>query len=340
MSSTELIERRLMKRKHYVYAAYLGVISSLPILRENIPLSEIIKAVIAKIAAIVSIKSLDNVNDVFHSYKQAVKSLEIQLKAFTSNSFKLKEGHDDIKRAENSMYQLAYFTNQIVSKATNREGPAFKEYKEDFNKFIMGQTASMKQKFRKDSIVDIRDYLRDVNEKAVGRIWVDVDFCFFNSYWYLDSEDFKTIYHLKKGLDLIFKGCNIYDDVCDLEIDLQDNIWNSVIYLALDNNLIKTCELSDNPRILYSKVDKREGLISSIELGNLLLLNGLEEIEKAKHYASKIDIDALKYGINILRLFALRKWLIKQYVPRQFHKLYSLQVSEKIMEYEQYIRTI
>jgi hypothetical protein len=337
MSSTDLIQKRLLKRKHYVYAAFLAVISSFPILRMNIPIQDILRAIIAKIAEIVSIKSLDNINDLLHTKEQAVKSLEIQLEAFTSDSFSLQDRRDEIGRAENSMYQLAYFTNQLVSKTTNREGPAFDLYLKDFFRFIKGQTLSMNQKLKKKSIVNIREFLKDVNEKGVGRIWVAVDFCFLNSFWYLDKEDFQTINHIKRGLDLIFKGCNIYDDVCDFEVDFQEKILNSVIFLALDKGIIKKRDLSNDPKVLQSKLEKDGAMYSAFELGNLLFLNGLKELDKGKNYASKIDIDALKFGVYILRLFAMRKWFIKQFKPWHISKANSLKVSDNILEYEKYL---
>lgn len=78
-------------------------------------------------------------------------------------------------------------------------------------------------------------------------------------------------------------------------------------------------------------------MYSAFELGNLLFLNGLKELDKGKNYASKIDIDALKYGVYILRLFAMRKWFIKQFKPWLISKANSLNVSDNILEYEKYL---
>ncbi len=337
MSATELLERRLMKKKHYVYAAYLAVISSFPILRENIPSREILKAMIAKIAELASIKSLDNMNDLLHTREQAAKSLRTHLKAFTSDSFKLKERRDDIGRAENSMYQLAYLTNQLVSRATNREGVGFKIYLEDFERYVKGQIYSMKQKTKNGGILDIREFLGKVNEKAVGRVWVAVDFCFLNSFWYLYAEDLKTITQVRKAADLIFKGCNIYDDVADLETDLQDKIWNSVIFLALDKGIIEKNDLDDDPETLKYKLDKGKAMRLAIELGDLIFLNGIRKLEEAEDYASRIDVDALKFSAHIIRLFAMRKWLIRQNISWQLLESFSSNVSDDIMEYAKYI---
>ena len=337
MSSSELLEKRLMKRKHYCYAAYLAVISSFPILQGNIPCSETFKAVIAKIAEIVSIKTLDNVNDVFHTPEQAARSLKTQFQAFTSDSLRLPGSHDDIGRAENSTYKLAKFTNTLVSQATNRDGPAFTLYLKDFEKYIQGQALSMNQKLDND-IIDIREFLQSINEKAVGRVWITVDFCFLNSLWYFDMADLKTMEHVKTAIDLIFKGCNIYDDISDLQVDLDQKILNSVVLLALDNGLCDEHELHDNPSILKSKLESREAFYKALELGNLLFSMGLEELEKAQDYPSRIDIDALKYSTYILRIFSMRKWLTKQYTSRNLYKPFTLHVSDDVMDYEKYIK--
>lgn len=338
MSSNELAKKRLMKRKHYIYGAYLGVLSSFPILHGNIPPQDLLKAITAKIAEIVSIKTLDNVNDSLHTCKQAAKSLEIQHKAFTSDSFDLQERYDYIGRVENSTYQLANFTNQLVSRATNRTGPAFRLYLDDIDRYIKGQTSSMNQRLNSGDFIDFHTFLIKANEKAVGRIWAAVDFCFLNSLWYLDTEDLKTIAHVKKAVDLIFKGCNVYDDIADLEIDLQHRILNSVIFLALDNGLCEKHDLYEHPIKLKAKLEREGAIYSALELGNLIFSMGLEELKKAKSYASRIDIDGLEFSCYVLRLFALRKWLMKQYKSVQLFKTFSLDISDEIMEYAKYVQ--
>lgn len=337
MSSRELLERRLMKRKHYVYGAYLGVLSSFPILRGNIPSEEILKAVTAKVAEIVSIKSLDNVNDVMHTREQALNSLRKQHKAFTSNDFQLEERFDYLGRIENSMYQLAWFTNRLVSDATGRRGPAFQIYLEDFDRYIKGQMSSMNQKTGSDVKVDIREFLAKVNEKGVGRVWVSVDFCFLNAFNTLDGEDMKAINLVREAIDLIFKGCNVYDDVADLETDLKEGILNSVIFLALDRGMCDERDLSGNPSSLKAKLEKRNGLYSAIQLGDLMFLEGSKKLERVKEYSDLIDVEGLKFSAYILRIFAMRKWLEKQHNPLLLLKIMSPAVSEEIMEYAKYI---
>ena len=337
MSSRELLERRLMKRKHYVYGAYLGVLSSFPILRGNIPSGEILKAVTAKVAEIVSIKSLDNVNDVMHTREQALNSLRKQHKAFTSNDFQLEERFDDLGRIENSMYQLAWFTNRLVSDATGRRGPAFQIYLEDFDRYIKGQMSSMNQKTGSNVKVDIREFLAKVNEKGVGRVWVSVDFCFLNAFNPLGGEDMKAINLVREAIDLIFKGCNVYDDVADLETDLKEGILNSVIFLALDRGICDERDLNDDPSSLKAKLEERDGLYSAIQLGDLMFLEGLEKLERAREYSSLIDLEGLKFSAYILRIFAMRKWLERQRNPILLARVISPKVSEEIVEYAKYM---
>jgi hypothetical protein len=326
-----------MKRKHYVYAAYLAVVSSLPILKGNVPFQEILKAIIAKIAEIISIKTLDNINDKLHTHKQATDSLVTQLKAFTSKSFQLQDREDEIGRAENSTYQVAYLTNQLVSKATNRRGPAFQFYLEDIERYIKGQKFSFKQKIQENKIINFREFLSNANEKAVGRIWLAVDFCFLNSHWYLDAEDFKVIDLIKKSTELIFKGCNVYDDIADLEEDLKNQILNSVVLLALDTGLCERSDLEQDPIILKSKLERVGAITSALRLGDLMFIKGLEKLEHAKYYTSRIDVEGLKFGTYVLRLFSIRKWLLRQLNPWEFLDVFSPSISDEIMRYEQYI---
>ncbi|MBS7645760.1 MAG: hypothetical protein QW569_02115 [Candidatus Bathyarchaeia archaeon] len=338
MNPRELLNRRLMKRKHYVYGAYLGVLSSFPVLRRVVPMEGVIKAVTAKVAEIVSIKSLDNVNDALHTRERALRSLERQHKAFTSEAFQLEEDFDEIARMENSMYQLAWFTNRLVSAATGRMGPAFQIYLEDFHRYIRGQMSSMDQKADSDVKVDIRSFLSKVNEKGVGRVWVSVDFCFLNSFNALDGGELEAINLVREAIDLIFKGCNVYDDVADLEADLKEGIINSVVYLALDKGLCGEEDLHGNPSSLKAKIETGGGLYPAVQLGDLIFLEGLRRLEKAGDYTSLMDVEGLKFCAHILRLFAMRKWLEKQRNPLLLLKVASPRVSDSIMEYSKYIR--
>jgi hypothetical protein len=337
MAAGELMDRRLMKRKHYVYGAYLGVLSSFPVLRGNIPLGEVLKAVTAKMAEIVSIKSLDNVNDALHTRDRALRSLERQYEAFTSESFQLDEGFDETARIENSMYQLALFTNRLVSAATGRRGPAFQIYLEDFHRYIKGQMSSMDQKAGGDVKVDIRGFLSRVNEKGVGRVWVSVDFCFLDAFHALTRRELEAINLVREAIDLIFKGCNIYDDVADLEADLNDGILNSVVYLALDKGLCSEEDLYE-PSSLKAKLEGGGGPYLAVQLGDLLFLEGLKRLEEAGECTSLIDVEGLKFCTYILRIFAMRKWLERQRNPLLLLKALSPRVSDEIVEYSRFIR--
>ena len=336
MSLDELFRLKLMKRKHYYYAAYLGVLSSLPILWGNIPNREIIKSIIAKIAEISSIKILDNINDTLHENEQVVKSLKMQLKAFTSPFFSLPRRDDDIGRSENSTYQLANFTNEMVSRATSREGPAYEFYLRDLRRYIQGQMYSINQKMNKD-LIDIHDFLKKANEKAVGRVWITADFCFLNSFWYLDKDDLASIQLIREAMDSIFKGCNIYDDIDDIWSDVHNHIINSVIYLALDQGQCEKKDIYNDPKDLIVKLEKEGAFYLALELGDLMFQKGLRLLDKAREYPNRIDIDALKFGTYILRIFSMRKWLARHKRPRQFFKPFSLKISDRILEYSKYV---
>ena len=88
---------------------------------------------------------------------------------------------------------------------------------------------------------------------------------------------------------------------------------------------------------LKSKLEREGVIYLSIELGNLMFLKGLEELKKAKDYSSRIDIDALIFSSHILRLFALKKWLMSQNNLLKFLDSYTSRVSDEILEYSEYI---
>ncbi len=72
-------------------------------------------------------------------------------------------------------------------------------------------------------------------------------------------------------------------------------------------------------------------------MGDLIFLNGIRKLEEAEDYASRIDVDALKFSAHIIRLFAMRKWLIRQNISWQLLESFSSNVSDDIMEYAKYI---
>jgi hypothetical protein len=318
MSIEELNTKRLLKRKHYHYAAHLAVLSSVPILSSIAGQDALLDAIVAKMCAIVSIKTLDNVNDTWHTHEDIVRSLDNQLAAFSGEPFEIYASDATVRRAENYTFHLARNCYDILSKY-RRQGARFStKYVKDLNKYVKGQTDSMLQKRVRDgqwkNRVDIKRFLRDVNEKSVGKIWIDSDFCIAEGLRDLSTSETQALELIGQATDYVFKGCNVYDDVADLEIDLRAGILNSVVYLALDRGLCSKSDLLDPEQILH-KIRAREGIKQSIQLGDWIYLKSYEYLNLAGELTDLFDIGALERGLKVLRLFAMRKWLFRQTNP-------------------------
>ncbi|MEM2964794.1 MAG: hypothetical protein QW172_05490 [Candidatus Bathyarchaeia archaeon] len=336
----ELICRRILKRKHYHYGAYLAVVSSFPILSKV--MGEKIEApVVAKTSEISSIKALDNLNDEHHRDERAVKTMEIQRQAFLNPHFRLPNANTTLSKAENSTYALAGITCQILSSHVDPNSTTYKIFQADMDRYFKGQMESMRQKVYgkagERSKIGIKEFLLNVNEKGVGRIWIDVDFCFLEAFHDLEEGEYRAMESVRKAIDLIFKGCNIYDDVADFKVDISHNIWNSVAYLALDRGHCDENDLTQ-PTENASKILERSGVFDeAVQLGDLIFLKGVEKLEEARDCTNLIDVDALIFNAYLLRLFAIRKWLIEAKSPLKLVKVLKPTVSDQILPYNRYI---
>lgn len=326
MHVRELNEKRLLKRKHYVYATYLAVLSSLPILR-SAPREVLVDTLLGKVAMITSIKTLDNINDLWHTEEEARLSLNRQLNTFLGRESNFREDGTEVGMAENFTYRLAEITYEVLRRRANSNGRMFQKYLQDFEKYIKGQTDSMLQK--KAESLDIRKFLRDVNEKGVGNVWIDIDFCVLEGLMDLSEDELKSLELIGKCIDLVFKGCNVYDDVADLEEDLRSGIYNSVVYLAMD----KGWHYTENGRLNVMNKAK----IEAIRLGDLLFLRGLNYLQEAKKLTRIIDTEGIEYGLKILRIFSMRKWLTRVSNPLTIASALMVKVTPSVMVYSEYI---
>jgi hypothetical protein len=318
MSIEELNTKRLLKRKHYHYAAHLAVLSSVPILSSIAGQDALLDAIVAKMCAIVSVKTLDNVNDTWHTHEEIVRSLDNQLAAFLGKPFEIYESDATVRRAENYTFHLARNCYDRLSKYRRQEAKFSTRYVKDLYKYVKGQTDSMLQKRAGDgqwkNHVDIKRFLQDVNEKSVGNIWIDSDFCIAEGLRNLSTSETQALELIGQAVDYVFKGCNVYDDVADLEIDLRAGILNSVVYLALDRGLCSESDLL-NPARAMRKIRARGGIRQGLQLGDWIYLKGYEYLDRAGGLTDIFDVSALARGFKVLRLFALRKWLFKQRKP-------------------------
>lgn len=340
LSFDELISKRTLKRKHYHYGAYLAVVSSFPILSKAMDDKTILDPVIAKTSEISSIKALDNLNDEHHSNEWALKTMELQRQAFLDQGFQLPNAETPLSRAENSTYALAALTCQILSSHVDFDSATYKVFQADLDKYFKGQMDSMLQKINgrdENARIDIKTFLTSINEKGVGNIWVDVDFCFLEAFQSLEEGEYQAMADIRKAIDLIFKGCNVYDDIADLKVDLAHNIWNSVIYLALDRGHCDENDLAQPPGEAVKSLERAGVFEEAVQLGDLIFLKGVKKLEEAKNYSKVIDVDALKFNAYLLRLFAIRKWLLEAKNPLRLIRILKPTVSDRILSYNRYI---
>lgn len=326
MHVEELNKKRLLKRKHYVYATYLAVLSSIPILK-SVPREVLLETLLGKVAMIISIKTLDNINDLWHTEEEARSSLMRQLDFFIGRGSSYRDDGTEVGRAENFTYRLAEMTYTLLKRRGKLEGQMYRKYIQDFEKYIKGQADSMLQK--KTDSLDIKKFLKDVNEKGVGNVWIDIDFCVLEGINDLSEEEMRSLELIGKSIDLVFKGCNIYDDVADLEEDLKSGIYNSVVYLALDKGWWH--------REKGFLVTLSKAKIEAIRLGDLLFLKGIEYLREAKKMTKIVDVEGVQYGLKILRIFSMRKWLIRSYNPVTLASALMIKTTPSIAVYSEYI---
>lgn len=329
----ELISLRVLKRKHYVYAAYLAAISSFPILGRISSRKEVLETMLAKMFLISSIKALDNINDGWHSAEDAWLSLSRQSLAIMEGEVSLIDGSSAIRRAENSCIVLASLVNEWLREYTAGAENTRRDFLRDLERYFEGQRLSLIQQgktSREDqSRLSIGDYLSKINEKAVGSIWIDLDFCLLEAKLRgLPPHVERSVNAIRRGVDYVFKGCNIYDDIADLGQDLAEGIWNSVVYLGIDQGRI-----SFNGRARYEK-----GLLrDAARLGDLLYLRGKDCIESVPHDPRIFDIPALLAGLYVLRIFSARKWFLRTKNMLDVLDFVVPRVPERLHKYAQYI---
>lgn len=321
----ELRLHRLLKKKHYYYGAYLSALTSMPILSSANDV-QILSSMVAKTSAITSIKVLDNINDRFSNKQEAVESQREHLRAFTEKSFEPEPRENFLERAENSCMSMARWTFDSVSQGLDRASETLRIYLRDFADYIDGQIRSMDEKAdRSKPATTIQEYIQKVNEKSVGRIWVDIDFCFLEkSLGKLDQDELKAILYVRKAADYFFKGCNLYDDIADLDEDLKLGILSSVPLLALDRGRMEESDLRRDRMGLLKILRKREVINEVLQLADLIFLQGFKPLLEAKELNEVIDIDALIFGAKVLRIFAIRKWVLRE---RSFNSLCKTAVS-------------
>lgn len=313
-----IINRGYMKEKHWVYAAYMAVITSLPLLYKVCDNQEILRAILAKTSFGANIKLLDNLNDEVHNVSQAVDSLWNWLNAHTKGEcINRNKAQDEIvTKAENSAFEMEKWVFDAVSSCQLCASDMYKDYLNDAIKWVKGQADSLKHKAdRKGRLPSIREYISYISEKSIGDLWIDIDLCFLESKLKDFREDqLSAIKLLKTGYSIVFKSSLVYDDVQDIYEDLSTNSINSAVILAVEAGVISERDLKEkSPNEIIERMKEGGILMKTIRLADMVFLKGIEIINSIGSRLDEIvDKKGLIQGFRFLRLFNLRKLLVRK----------------------------
>jgi hypothetical protein len=317
-----------MKKKYIPYSAYMAAISAYPLLSRVASQKQLLSTILAKMALILSIKVLDNINDTFHTTEEAVDSLQRQASAIIYGIYATQQPSTPVKKSENSCILLALLVNKWLKTAVPTSKTASKIFLDDLRKYIDGQRSTfLQQNAVQRNNLTIRDYLQQINEKGVGRIWVGLDLCMMEHLCAKNEKTYKGFQLLRKGFDYVFKSSNYYDDVADLEADLSMGIWNSVVYLGIDMGLLKKPEEA-------LKSDRAKKM--TIRLGDLHYLIGLSYLRHASKYLP-INEKSLLASMAVFRFFTARKWFFKSPNISNFVDFLKSKVPDELQPYINYI---
>jgi hypothetical protein len=327
-SYEEMLELGVMKKKYIPYSAYMAAISAYPLLSRVASQKQLLSTILAKMALILSIKVLDNINDTFHTTEEAVDSLQRQASAIIYGIYATQQPSTPVKKSENSCILLALLVNKWLKTAVPTSKTASKIFLDDLRKYIDGQRSTFLQQnaVRRNNLT-IRDYLQQINEKGVGRIWVGLDLCMMEHLCAKNEKTYKGFQLLRKGFDYVFKSSNYYDDVADLEADLSMGIWNSVVYLGIDMGLLKKPEEA-------LKSDRAKKM--TIRLGDLHYLIGLSYLRHASKYLP-VNEKSLLASMAVFRFFTARKWFFKSPNISNFVDFLKSKVPDELQPYINYI---
>jgi hypothetical protein len=330
-SYEEMLELGVMKKKYIPYSAYMAAISAYPLLSRVASQKQLLSTILAKMALILSIKVLDNINDTFHTTEEAAESLDRQAAAVLNGAFIKRQATTSMNRAENSCLALAIIVNKWLNTSVQRSQVAKEIFFNDFKTYMEGQRASFIQQniLQRDGLT-LCDYVKQVNKKGVGRIWVGLDLCMMEHLCEKNEKTYKSFQFLRRGFDYIFKSFNYYDDVGDLDADLAVGIWNSVVYLGREMGLLEKPE----DAIRCEKLKKL-----TISLGDIHYLIGRYYIRYACEYLP-VNKSSLFASLAVLRFFTARKWFLKSPSLSKFVTLLKIRVSDELQPYVTYIKNI
>lgn len=317
----EIINQGFMKKKHWMYAAYMSLISSLPLLYKLCKEDDILQANIAKTSFGAGVKLLDNLNDYCHSVEDAVYSLRNLLSAYVSGLYepKINGNNKIISMAENSALEMSTWIYNILNalRLENKIDITFDWYVNDAKKLIMGQIDSLTHKKRNDEVPTMKNYVERIIEKSIGDVWIDIDLCFMESAMrdYMTDKLVNSLILLKSGISMVFKATILYDDIVDIYEDIRSNSINSMLLLSMERGLIKQNAIKDvNTEELVNFLISNGILKDIVKLGDVMHIAGIELIQKSIEEGLEgiVDENAIIDFCNIMRLFVVRKFLIRE----------------------------
>ena len=337
-----LIQQKIMKRKHVIYSSYLGALSTLPVLGGLKSRSVISKAIFAKMSMAVGTKSLDNLNDDWQTKDEACASVGRFADALIWGEVKINEQQTNplwLAPVENSCIEITSWAGRTLSSIRDDAPFCFSLYQADVKRWIKGQQDSFLEKERgknREEITKISQNLARMAEKSTGSLWVDPDVCFFESHvGGLDDRLKKMAISLRASGDLLTKACLLYDDAVDLLIDVKNSSVNAALVYAEEMNVLERSDAikmneQELVRLMYSS-----GVIKDVlSIGDFLLAKAMQELDRADDNSSveaPIEVDRLKLQCKILRLFNMRKLMLRDKSLASLRLGLSMKGADEIM---------
>ncbi|MBU7013854.1 MAG: hypothetical protein HXS52_07390 [Theionarchaea archaeon] len=293
LGSTALMKHGLLKERYWRAGILMAAATSLPVLYETVTEEELVQAVCAKASVSTSAKLLDNLNDMVHTYAQAVHSLSGYESALARGSYH-PDGTSDVARAESSAHEIASWVHTIMMTVCGNPPCA-----RDIELLISGQIASIQHK--RGDYPSMQTYLSQVCERSIGNMWIDVDLTFL-------PQDKSS--SLKKGNDYIFKSYLLYDDIQDIREDIRTNSVNSALIMGMERGLLRGEEIvPEKTEDIIRNLDEAGIFWDILSLGDLIFLEGLETVSQC---GSSIDRKGLAASLGLIRMFNLRRTLKRE----------------------------
>jgi hypothetical protein len=321
VDSQTLFELKLLKKKHYIYACYLGAFSTIPTLQKK-GRSDIFFALFSKASMAVGTKVMDNINDEWHTPEAAIKSIGRLQEALIKGTYKESNGPYSpswLHQAENTALEITAWTGRNL-KPIMEEAPFFSSiYYEDVKRWIEGQQQSIRYKniLDDDKYPSISDYLEKISEKSTGSLWADPDLCFLEKNMHgLDEEQKKQALAVRSSSDLLIKSCLIYDDIADFFYDMKHKTINSMLINAYEKNLITPKKVVDEDPSYLLKLFYQNNIVSeTMALGDSIFNKALDELKGIPLENGIVNPKGLEFHCRLLRLFNLRKVFVRDKKP-------------------------